>query len=484
MSYPFTKCGAIVMKMVHKIILGNTLGIISIAMIAVFSYHEFSLLHAKLRFVEIADTLNASLLKMRLSEKNYFLYRDELALLLIKKELNKNEDTIQTLRANIIQAVGNENFNKLQLRFNRYKEEIEKIRVAGENIKGMEVDVREAGQKLKLFSENIISLERKEVNKIISDSNKLLLYFFSIVILVAISATYLFFSKMFKSLRQIEMAALSISDGNFEKIDVKISKDECGSIIAAMNSMCQELQTRHELLIQSKKLASLGILTAGVAHELGNPLNNISMVAQTYLDRYDYLCKEDRVDYMKTVLEESERIKNIVQNLLDFSRSKETKFKSTDINSVIKNSHKLLKNMLHVSGIETKLYLQKELPPVFIDEGKIQEVLINLVTNAIQAMSLGGELSIKTKCEGNQKDIIIEIEDTGHGIAPEFLSNIFDPFFSTKGTQGTGLGLSISYGIIRKHKGKINVKSEVGVGTNFIIELLSYTPKEDKDERS
>lgn len=472
------------MKMVHKIILGNALGIISITLVAAFSYHEFNLIHAKLRFVEIADSFNASLLKMRLSEKNYFLYKDASALSLIKSELHKNEDSIQTLRANIIQAVGNDNFNKLQLRFKRYQEEIEKIGRNGGNTEDKEVNVREAGQKLKLFSEDIINLERKKVDRIISNSRKLLLYFFSIVIFTAITATYLFFSKMFKSLQQIEKTARSISDGNFEKMEEKVSKDECGSVIEAMNSMCQELQTRHEQLIQSKKLASLGILTAGVAHELGNPLNNISMVAQTYLERYNYLGWEDRVEYMKTVLDESKRIKNIVQDLLDFSRPKETDFKPADINSVIRTSHKLVQNMLHVSGIETKLDLQEALPPVFIDENKIQEVLVNLATNAIQAMSPGGLLAIKTTYENNQEDIIIEIKDTGHGIAAEFLTNIFDPFFSTKGTLGTGLGLSISYGIIRKHKGKIDVKSKLGVGTTFIIELPIYTPKEDKDERS
>ena len=104
---------------------------------------------------------------------------------------------------------------------------------------------------------------------------------------------------------------------------------------------------------------------------------------------------------------------------------------------------------------------------------------MNLVTNAIQAMSPGGLLTVKTKYKENDKYIIIEISDTGKGIEPEFLPNIFDPFFSTKGTEGTGLGLSIVYGIIEKHHGKIDVKSKVGVGTTFTIELPVYTLKED-----
>ena len=472
------------MKLVYKIILGNVLGIITIILVSVFSYHEVELIQAKLRFVEIADNLNASFLRMRLSEKNYFLYKDISALQSLKKELSDSEETINSMQENIRTAIGTENLKKLRSSLKRYQTETEKIDINRKNTKGMEVSIREAGAALRLFSENIIRLERNNVNKIISASSRGLLYFFCLVVFVATTSTYLFFSKMFKSLRQIEKTANSISKGNFFETECKISNDELGSAMKAINSMCVELQTRQEQLVQSKKLASIGVLTAGVAHELGNPLNNISMVAQTYIELYDDLDKTERLDYMNTVLEECSRIKNIVQNLLDFSRPKKTDFKVSNINTVIKNSLRLIQNMLHVSGVETRLSLQTELPDVFIDENRIQGVLVNLYTNAIQAMSPGGTLSIKTVCENNSDRILVEIEDTGTGIPPEFISNIFDPFFSTKGTGGTGLGLSISYGIIKNHKGEIKVKSDAGVGTTFTIELPIYTSKEVIDEWS
>jgi two-component system, NtrC family, sensor kinase len=472
------------MKLVHKIVLGNALGIITIALIAAFSYHEFNLMHAKLRFIEIADSLNASFLKMRLSEKNYFLYKDSSALQLIREELHESGQTISSMRSNILMAVGAENLKKLNLNLEKYREEIEKIGIGRENGKDMEARVREAGRALRMFSENIIRLERNTINQIISASSKGLLYFFCLVLFVATTSTYLFFSKMFKSLRQIEKTANSISEGNFFETECRISNDELGSAMQAINSMCVELKTRHEQLVQSKKLASIGVLTAGVAHELGNPLNNISMVAQTYIELYDNLDRAERLDYMNTVLDECSRIKNIVQNLLDFSRPKQTDFKIADINSVIKSSLRLVQNMLHVSAVETRLSLQAELPTVFIDENKIQGVLVNLYTNAIQAMSPGGTLSIRSILAENPGYILIEIEDTGTGISPKYISNIFDPFFSTKGTQGTGLGLSISYGIIKNHNGEITVKSEVGAGTTFTIELPVFTSKEDIDEWS
>lgn len=472
------------MKLVHKIILGNVLGIVTIVLISFFSYHEVKLIQAKLRFVEIADNLNASFLEMRLSEKNYFLYKDPLALQSIKTELHESEQMIRSMRENIITAVGTENFKKLHSNLKIYGEEVEKIDKSGKNVKVLEAGIREAGRALRMFSESIIKLERNKVNQIISASSKGLLYFFCLVLFMATTSSYIFFSKIFKSLRQIEKTANSISEGNFLETECKITNDELGSAMQAINSMCVELKTRHEQLIQSKKLASIGVLTAGVAHELGNPLNNISMVAQTYNELYDDLNRAERLDYMNTVLEECSRIKNIVQNLLDFSRPKKTDFKVSDINTVIKNSLRLVQNMLHVSGVETRLNLQKELPMVYIDENKIQGVLVNLYTNAIQAMPPGGTLSIRSFFENDSGHIMIEIEDTGTGISPEFISNIFDPFFSTKGTQGTGLGLSISYGIIRNHQGEIRVKSDVGAGTIFTIELPVYTAKEDMDEWS
>lgn len=476
------------MKLVHKITLGNTLGIICIILVAAFSYHEFDILLAKLRFVEIADNLNASFLKMRLAEKNYFLYKDKSALQEIREQLKKSYATIKKLRKDITKAIGEKNFQELQADLRAYEEAFELV----ENADVLHTSggargkaIREAGRRLRLFSEHIVKIERKSVNKIISASKRALLTFFGLTILVAITSSYLFFSRMFKNLRRIERTANAVSRGEFVKIKGPIPDNELGSAMNAINKMCEELMTRHEQLIQSKKLSSIGILTAGVAHELGNPLNNISMVAQTFMEVHESLSPEERLEYMNIILQETKRIKEIVQNLLDFSRPKKRDFKISDINHLIEHSLVLVQNMLHVSRIRPKLELQDNLPPVFIDEDKMQSVFVNLITNAIQAMSAGGVLTLRTKYDEKEDPdrIIVQISDTGKGIPAEFLSNIFDPFFSTKGTEGTGLGLSISYGIIKNHKGEIEVESEVGVGTTFTIKLPIYREKEGKDGR-
>jgi two-component system NtrC family sensor kinase len=471
------------MKLVHKITLGNALGVISIILIAAFSYHEFDLVLAKLRFVEIADSLNASFLRMRLSEKNFFLYKDPSELSSIEDELEESHRTVESLSPDIIKAIGEQYWKTVKLYLTKYEHEIDRLKGNKNTAPDVQMNVRESGRKLRLFSENMISLERKTINEILSASKQTLLAFFCFIILVAITSSYLFFSRMFKNLRRIEKTANAISAGKFQKIEGNIPDNELGSVMKGINTMCEELETRHEQLIQSKKLASLGILTSGVAHELGNPLNNISMVAQTYLELYDHLPGEDRREYMKTVLGETERIKKIVQDLLDFSRPKKADFKVANINSVIRSSLNLVRNTFDISKINSQPDLKEDLPPVFIDTDRIREVLVNLLSNTVHAMPSGGTVFIRTKLAKNQDNIIIEIEDTGKGIPQEFISYIFDPFFSTKGAEGTGLGLSISYGIIERHHGKMYVRSKVGVGTTFVIELPSYRGREDGDER-
>ncbi|MCL4492749.1 MAG: ATP-binding protein [Nitrospirae bacterium] len=462
------------MKIEHKIILSNAFNLALILLIGLFALQNLNLVLTKLRFVEIADDLNASFLEMRLSEKNYFLYRDDTALSEIKDKIEKTMSSIDAMRADIIRAVGEDNLTMLKSHIGKYSETIDKVRGAGSIDAATEAKLRMEGKKLKEFSETITHLERTRVNGIIANSKNVLFYSFWAVFLFAILASHFISQKILRSLRAIEGLAKSISEGNFHRIEKANSGDEIGSVINAINSMSEELSNREEQIIQSKKLASIGILTAGVAHELTNPLNNISMIAQTYAELYDKLDRGQRIEFMGKVESETERIREIIKNLLDFSKPKEANLEEAGVNAIIQKTLKLVQNMLDISNIETKLNLAQNLPPVFIDAYQIQQVLVNLITNAVQAMQAGGTIYISSRPGGARDLVEITVMDTGKGIPPEFLPHIFDPFFSTKGEVGTGLGLSVSYGIIKNHKGNIKVESKVGVGTTFTIELPIY----------
>ncbi|HXX53674.1 MAG TPA: ATP-binding protein [Thermodesulfovibrionales bacterium] len=465
------------MKIERKIILSNAVNLVLIAVTGIFAIQNLNSMFTKLRFVEIADDLNATFLEMRLSEKNYFLYRDENALDDIEIKIQNTQKVIISVKNDILRAIGAENVEQLEKYLASYEVAVKEVRKKTVNEWEMEQWLRAAGKNLKEFSDRITRLERTNINEIIQNSKWAVFSSFFAVLLSVFFIGHIVANSIVRRIKVVEEMANSISRGNFTKVEISIPNDETGSVIQAINAMSEELKNREEQVIQSKKLASMGILVAGVAHELNNPLNNISMVAQTYTELYDNLSREQRIEFMGKIEGETERIKGIVKNLLDFAKPKEPNLVMSDMNEIVKKTLKLVQNMLDVSNIETRLNLASELPSVFIDENQIQQVFVNIIVNAIQAMSTGGKLAISTR-RGKEEDTVeVSFLDTGKGISQEFLPNIFDPFFSTKEEGGTGLGLWVSYGIVKNHGGNILVESKLGTGTCFIVQLPFYRDK-------
>ncbi|MGA2569749.1 MAG: ATP-binding protein [Terracidiphilus sp.] len=223
-------------------------------------------------------------------------------------------------------------------------------------------------------------------------------------------------------------------------------------------------------LAQSDKLSSIGLLAAGVAHEINTPLAVISSYAQM-------LAKQMRGDtrlgpVLDKITQQSFRAAEIANGLLNFSRTSTTEFRSTDLNQVIRDTLSLLEHQFKTAQILVDLDLAEELPPIHGNPGKLQQVFLNLLLNAKEAMPGGGRLRVVTLVNGHVEALV---SDSGSGIAPEHLKRIYDPFFTTKtmpgDKRGTGLGLSVSYGIIQEHAGKIYVESAVGAGTTFHLEF-------------
>jgi two-component system, NtrC family, sensor kinase len=459
------------MKIEKKLIISNIINGAFIILIGLFAFENLNLVLTKLRFVEIADDLNASFLEMRLAEKNYFLYQDRKALGEIREKIAATMQTLRAEKGDIIPAIGETDLRKLEALLQVYADAIGAVHGNIPADGQQEERIRGAGRKLKEYADSITRLERKRVNDIIHNAKRILIFSFWAILASALLVSHFISQKIVRSLRQIETMTREISAGNFAQVTAARPRDELGSVIDAVNHMSEELAHREEQIIQSKKLASLGILTAGVAHEITNPLNNISMIAQTYEELYPRLAEQDRIGLMQKVDAETERIRKIVKNLLDFSKPKEANPVAADVNTVVQRTLTLVQNMIDVQNIETIVRLEQGLPEAFIDEDQVQQVLVNLVTNAVQAMAPGGRLFIATRPGKTGDSVEITVKDTGRGIQPEFLPHIFDPFFSTKGEGGTGLGLSVSYGIIRNHKGDIRVESKPGVGTTFTVEL-------------
>jgi two-component system NtrC family sensor kinase len=226
-----------------------------------------------------------------------------------------------------------------------------------------------------------------------------------------------------------------------------------------------ELERR---LVQADKLSSIGLLAAGVAHEVNTPLAVISTYAQMLAKQISE--DEQKSKLLDKIAKQTFRASEIVNSLLSFSRTSTTEFVEVDVSKVIQETLNLVEHQLKKSGVDVKLDAPATLPSVKGNAGKLQQVFLNLFLNARDAMEAGGTLAVHAWSEAGF--VRIDVADNGQGIALEHLERIYDPFFTTKGARkGTGLGLSVSYGIVREHGGSIEVESRLGAGTRFRVEF-------------
>ena len=237
-----------------------------------------------------------------------------------------------------------------------------------------------------------------------------------------------------------------------------------------LDNKMRELRQMQAQLVESEKLAAIGKLAAGVAHEINNPLAGIMGFTELLLQSNE-LSVGQRED-LQSIMEQSQRCRRIVQNLLQFSRRKTGKTEPINLGRLLEASLQLMKYNLVRSNIEVQKHFPDNLPAALGDPAQLEQVYLNLIANARQAMEGKKDSVIKISASSEAGHVVLRFEDNGCGIPPENLGKVFDPFFTTKPVgQGTGLGLSISYGIIQQHKGTLRVESQVGKGTAFIITL-------------
>jgi signal transduction histidine kinase len=232
----------------------------------------------------------------------------------------------------------------------------------------------------------------------------------------------------------------------------------------------QELEQTQIQLLQSEKMASLGKLAAGVAHQLNNPVGGITLYTKLVLEEYD-LPEEARSDLTR-VLKDAERCRDTIKELLEFTRQTRHLMQSHDLNRAVERTLFLLESQTLFHNIEITRDLAQKLPQVQCDIQQMNHMLMNIILNAAQAMDGQGKLLVRTNLSPGGDWVRVEVSDTGPGIPEELLARIFEPFFTTKEEgKGTGLGLSLVYGIVENHGGRISVNNRPGSGARFVIEL-------------
>ncbi|MFH0964634.1 MAG: cache domain-containing protein [Planctomycetota bacterium] len=296
-----------------------------------------------------------------------------------------------------------------------------------------------------------------------------------------------------RPVRGLARASTAVAAGDFSLTLPVSSSDEIGLLTQAFNTMARSLKERDELLkeetrrqlTRSERLASVGRLAAGVAHEINNPLTGVLTFAHLALKNAppDSQMRDD----LQTIIDATTRCKDIIRGLLDFSRQNEPRKRLTDLNSILREALNLTRNQAAINQVGIVEEFAPDLPQIIIDPNQIQQVAVNVIVNAVDAMappSRGGTLAVRTRSLAADDGPWVEftISDTGCGIPRDNLERIFDPFFTTKQTgKGTGLGLAVSYGIVAEHGGRIYVRSEPSRGTTLTVRL-PVSPSESSDE--
>ncbi|NJD57699.1 MAG: HAMP domain-containing protein [Nitrospirae bacterium] len=514
------------MSLQKKIILSFLISSALIAVLAIFAYVNFIEIRKEIQYLELSDTLRSKTLQLRRHEKNFFLYRDvkelesvhryiaEIRSILAQNKLLDSPVQIGALQGKVDDY--QQRFTRIESLTWSFLDDIARLKAQkGEyaiffplmestflespliiaeqlrilfklgpespiliSLKELDTEIislRKTGEEILTVSKDLDTVTRQKVDRTISVSQTALVILFPLFLLVGISALVIIVRSAVKHLKILAGAIEKTGKGDFTSLPASSKHDEVGALIDAFNRMendliarDREIEKKNEELLQSRKLVSLGTLASGVAHELNNPLNNIYLAAQILTKEIDTeTCPDIIKETVGDIYSQTLRVKRIVSDLLAFAREKPPQFAPVQITALIKG---ILTQMDATEDLQDVRYSVQapDDASVFADSHMMEQVFINLFSNAVDAMEGKGSLNVAIEREGNF--VRIRVSDTGKGIPQEQLQRVFDPFFTTK-DHGTGLGLAIVYSIIEKHRGKIEVQSEQGKGTVFLITL-------------
>jgi signal transduction histidine kinase len=439
-------------------------------------------IQAKLHFLEIADSYLFEIQQARRFEKNFFLYGTNL------------DDSLEHMRvahglamANAQQlrsVIGTPTFETMRPRSEKYLSLLEDLSgaaradtLSAERKAAWEAEIRREGGSLVDFATDLVARERQTVHTLLRQSRTFPFYFLGLLLGVILIMAHLVVRRIVRPLERFVAYTQQIARGDFTPIvAARRYRDEFTNLAMALNRMARDLEEQQRILVETHKLRALGTLTAGVAHELNNPVNNILLTAQVLKEDAATISALEREQMLDDVIDQVERCDRIISNLLDFARESEARIEPIDLGMLVGETVKLAQNQVHLSGVKLEIKVQPNLPRVHGDPKQLVQVFLNLLLNALDATPRDGRIELSAQSEGGLKFVSVTVSDNGRGIPAHLLGSIFDPFFTTKhpgeGRRGgTGLGLSVSQGIVARHGGSIRVASTEGAGTIVTVQL-------------
>jgi two-component system, NtrC family, sensor kinase len=435
-------------------------------------------------FLDKVSTYALEVEHARRYEKNYLLYGTGLDDALI--QVQAAHQHLRGMDASMVELMDPRAFAQMEDNLEQYGRLLERLGALArqpteqtqDEKAALETELRRHGAQIVADATDLIDRERLRLRTAIHTSwiiaGGSLLFIMLAMVLVAYALT----RQVANPLRRFVGYTERIADGNFSPIlPARRYRDEFSRLAVAINRMVFRLKDRETQLARTSRMAAVGTLTAGIAHELNNPLNNISLNAEALHDGLDIYTDVQKLKMLADIVSQVERASATVRNLLDFTRVEKPVLLLLSVEDVVRKTCRLVANEAEINHVEFHIEIPADLPQVQGNPRDLQQVFLNLFLNAIQAMPRGGVVAVGGKAI-NGGAVQVEVADTGVGIPPEHIGSIFDPFFTTKEVgAGTGLGLFVSYGIIEQHNGSITVRSKVGEGTTFIVRLPAAPPQ-------
>ncbi len=448
--------------------------------IGISSMFYISMMNSKQNFFDHATKFAFTVEQARRHETNFFLYHSRTdifdALSNIKIATTILEDTANEMQS----LLKHDTFKKLTSDLMLYEKLLRDLSDANVN-SGVDVDFQnpDIESRLRIYGHEVLAramdLMDQERAKFHEAAHTFMLAAaFSLIInfIVMIWVALELARQILQPLGRFVQYTNRIAEGDFSLINPKRAfRDEFSNLAVAINRMIFESMEKHKQLVQSRKMSAVGTLTSGIAHELNNPLNNISITTEALIENLESYTHDEIMEMLKDIFTQVDRASGTVRNLLDFTRLGHSKVESIDVSALIQSSLNLVKNECQLKGIKVEIDVAENLPKVKGNFRNLQQVFLNLFLNGIQAMGENGIFNIHA-AKRDEEFITVDVTDNGCGISKKNLERVFDPFFTTKDVgSGTGLGLSVSYGIIQEIGGRITVDSEEGRWTTFTVYL-------------
>lgn len=477
--------------------------VVGTVLLGIIAFLDLMFLERQVIEGQLAAELKDSVLEMRREEKNLFLYTDTDALTRADKHAEKS---LQILHENSVffsKILNKTDPGLLTSSLQAYRQALELWDIASaEGRLDVQGDIRDYGHNIVMLIETLSEKERRMLERAVQESKWFLLICLSIIGLTIYIVGRRLQRAAVSPLKRLESSLIPIAKGQFKHLSPPSDESEYITLTDAFNRMLNELEIRQKRMLQSEKLASLGVLASGVAHELNNPLSNISSSCQLLIEELDEADKEQLNTWLKQIDSETERGRKIVRALLDFGSQRVFEKQSLKLLDIINETQVIISKMLQEYSARLTVNVADDLR-LDIDKQRLQQMFINLIQNALHAggqgvhirisavlcdrgVSMipdGAEVAGNLKCITNYDGQFVEIlvADNGPGISKENLNSIFDPFFTTaEPGHGAGLGLFIVQEIVREHDGCLAISTVPDKGTQVIILLPEKALRTDR----